>query len=120
MTRIASIITRSVSEGFRVVKLFPRSRFAFQFGQALVILLLTASTSAAAEQAEVAKLNWSNGDQLAGELVGDGTHLQWQAPVFTAPFIIDMKQLHRCVSRWTKNCRRPMNRFASSHIQAMS
>ena len=51
------------------MKLFPRSRFAFQFGQALAILLLTASTSAAAEQAEVAKLNWANGDQLAGELV---------------------------------------------------
>ncbi len=63
-------------------------------GSIIAVLLLVVLTSAA-EVGELSKLNWANGDQLSGELVSaDGTHLQWQAPVFTAPFVLDMKQLH--------------------------
>ncbi|MDG2384469.1 MAG: TlpA disulfide reductase family protein [Pirellulaceae bacterium] len=57
-------------------------------------VLMSSLTSHLGADPMPAKLNWNNGDQLAGKLLGaDRTHLEWEAPVFTQPFQIDLNQL---------------------------
>ena len=43
---------------------------------------------------ELPQLQWANGDQLAGQLLSaDDRFLEWKAPIFEQPFVIDLNTI---------------------------
>ena len=69
---------------------------AMKFMTAMLVccLSLHGLESAGAGPEELPQLQWSNGDQLAGQLLSaDDRFLEWKAPIFEQPFVINLNTI---------------------------